>query len=337
MAKHEIVIHENTGATKESAPYLGTYLTKTQKTLADACAAYAAKAGMPALKMQTLIENDIDALTELEKAGACRIHLDGGYVEIRILGSFASSDSAWVSGANRLIVAFTPNDDVRYALVNETGTIVTDETSTKVRLDNVADDEIRKPSEVLRTGKRCLAQGINLCMGDEGAKAELIDATGLRIECPFVSQENRQNAFFTVPAETEPGDYRFVVYSRGGDAGGQLQSSFRKVKVLAGPTPPPRTKDITVSRVVYDSEAGGTFAIGEGFTALKLVDGQRVMGYQTDELDVQPVEFESDTRVKLIAWYLPEGTDFFLQWQADPSAAEYKLDSHTEKFTVEEG
>lgn len=98
---------------------------------------------------------------------------------------------------------------------------------------------------------------------------------------------------------------------------------------------PPRTKEITVSKVVYDSEAGGVFAIGEGFTALKQVDGQRVMGYQTDELDEEPIEFESDTRVKLIAWDLPVDTDFWLQWQADPSAAEYKLDSHTKKFTVE--
>ena len=335
MAKHEIVIHENTGATKESAPYLGTYLTKTQKTLADACAAYAAKAGMPALKMQTLIENDIDALTELEKAGACRIHLDGGYVEIRILGSFASSDSAWVSGANRLIVAFTPNDDVRYALVNETGTIVTDETSTKMRLDNVVDDEIRKPSEVLRTGKRCLAQGVNLCMGDEGAKAELIDATGLRIECPFVSQENRQNAFFTVPAETEPGDYRFVVYSRGGDAGGQLQSSFRKVKVLAGSPVP--TKEITVTKVTHSSEVEESYAIGSGFLALKKVNGQPVMGLMTDELDEEPVEVVSDTLVKLNAgWSLPTGVSVNLEWRADPSETEYVQDDHIQEFTVEE-
>jgi len=28
MAKLEIMIHENTGATKESAPYLGTFVTK---------------------------------------------------------------------------------------------------------------------------------------------------------------------------------------------------------------------------------------------------------------------------------------------------------------------
>ena len=33
MARHEIVIHENTGATKESAPYLGSYIAKETATI----------------------------------------------------------------------------------------------------------------------------------------------------------------------------------------------------------------------------------------------------------------------------------------------------------------
>ena len=28
MSKHQVVIHENTGATKEVAPYLGSYIAK---------------------------------------------------------------------------------------------------------------------------------------------------------------------------------------------------------------------------------------------------------------------------------------------------------------------
>ena len=60
------------------------------------------------------------------------------------------------------------------------------------------------------------------------------------------------------------------------------------------------------------------------------------MGYQSDELDVQPVEFESDTKVKLSAWQILQGDTFWLQWQADPSALEHKLDSHTVEFVVEE-
>ena len=33
MARHEIVIHENTGATKGSAPYLGSYIADATATI----------------------------------------------------------------------------------------------------------------------------------------------------------------------------------------------------------------------------------------------------------------------------------------------------------------
>ena len=232
MAKHEVILHENTGALKDKAPYLGGYVTKNTVRLSDIVAAAAPKAGMPAIKLQTLIENDIEALTEMEKSGACRIHLDGGYVELRILGSFGSTDAAWDSQANRLIVAFTPNTDLRNALVNEIGTIVTDETSTKVRVDNVFDVEKPKPTEILYGQGVFQAQGINHCMDDEGARAELIDENGVIFPCDVVETLNRQNVQLKSRSLLPGGDYKMVVYSRGGDGEGQLQSSFRKVKYI---------------------------------------------------------------------------------------------------------
>ena len=39
MARHEIVIHENTGATKDVAPYLGSYIAKETIRLINAVAA----------------------------------------------------------------------------------------------------------------------------------------------------------------------------------------------------------------------------------------------------------------------------------------------------------
>ena len=232
MARHEVILHENTGATKEQAPYLGSYVTKNTTALSGIIPAAAARAGMPAIKLQTLIENDIEALMELEKSGACRIHLDGGYIELRILGSFASSDSSWDTDKNRLIIAFTPNDEVRNALVNETCTIVTEETSAKVRLDNVFDVEKPKPTEVLYGCNEFQAQGINLVMGDAGARVELINDVGVVFPCEIVETPNRQNVRAKSGTSLESGDYKLVVYSRGGDADGELQSSFRKVKYI---------------------------------------------------------------------------------------------------------
>lgn len=233
MAKHEIILHENTGATKEKAPYLGSYVTKVDKALSDACLAYASKAGMPALKMQTLLENDIEALTELEKSGACRIHLDGGYIELRILGSFAASDSTWDASENRLIIAFTPSTEIRDALINETGTIVTDETSTKVRVDNVFDSATPKPTEVIYGQRPFVVQGVNEVMSDEGAKVEFVDEHGVRYACDIVEQTNRQNVICKLHDLVPEGcDGKIIAYSRGGDAEGQLMSSFRKVKYI---------------------------------------------------------------------------------------------------------
>ena len=148
MAKHEIKIHENTSRTKETAQYLGSYITKTTVSLAQLCKSAAELSGIPELKLQTLIENDIDAFIDQERKGACRIHVDGGYVELRILGKFPAADSAWDPAKNALVVAFTPDDEIRNHLVNEVPKIVTDETSTRVRVTNVFDVGTPKPTEV---------------------------------------------------------------------------------------------------------------------------------------------------------------------------------------------
>ena len=299
MAKHEVVLHENKGATKEKAPYLGSYITKNQLTLANIIPAAAAKAGMSAIKLQTLIENDIEALTQLEKAGACRIHLDGGYVELRIIGSFDATDASWNEEKNKLVVAFTPNTDLRNSLVNETGTIVTDETCTKVRLDNVFDVERPKPTEILYGRGTFQGQGINLCMGDEGARGELVNDIGVVFPCEVVEVLNRQNVRFRPPELLEPGDYKFVVFSRGGDPAGELQSSFRRVKYIAVEDP------ITVDDIASEGHEGeivsGTAfaAKGSGLDAFDAEGGDTVkvkwtQGGEEKEAEIAPAEVAAD-------------------------------------------
>ena len=51
MARHEIVIHENTSATKTVAPYLGNYIAKETLALAQFAAAVGAKCGLPAIQI----------------------------------------------------------------------------------------------------------------------------------------------------------------------------------------------------------------------------------------------------------------------------------------------
>ncbi len=232
MAKHEIKIHENTSPTREAAQYLGSYITKTTVSLAQLCKSAAELSGVPELKLQTLVENDIDAFIELERQGACRIHVDGGYVELRILGTFPAADSPWDPAKNSLVVAFTPDDEIRNHLVNVVPKIVTDETSTKVRVTNVFDVAEPKPTELIHGQNEYQMQGYNLCMDDVGAKVELVNALGVRFECTVVRVINRQNIVCRSNALLEPGDYKAVAYSRGGDPEGQLLNDWRKVKYL---------------------------------------------------------------------------------------------------------
>ena len=297
MAKHEIKIHENTSRTKETAQYLGSYITKTTVSLAQLCKSAAELSGIPELKLQTLIENDIDAFIDQERKGACRIHVDGGYVELRILGTFPAADSAWDPAKNALVVAFTPDDEVRYHLINETPKIVTDETSTKVRVTNVFDVARPKPTELIHGRNEYQMQGYNLCMDDVGAKVELVNSLGVRFECTVVRVINRQNIVCRSNAVLEPGDYKAYAYSRGGDPEGQLLNDYRKVKYVSVL---PTVDDIASEGHEGEIVSGTAFAAkGSGLDAFDAEAGDTVKvkwteGGEEKEAEIAPAEIAAD-------------------------------------------
>ena len=241
MARHEVKIHANGSRTAESAPFLGSYITKSTVGL-DAVSAMAAElVGMPTLKYKNTLQNAIETFLDWEREGACRIYVDGGYVEIKLLGSFPASDSPWDPAKNKFVVVFVPDAATRDHLINETPVIVTDETSTKVRVDNVfdADPTKAKPTEVIYGQNPFVSQGYNQVMSDAGAKAELVNARGVRFDCTVLEEMNRQNVKFKTAELLEAGDYRFMLTSRGGDAEGDLQTVMKKVKYLkVAPTEP---------------------------------------------------------------------------------------------------
>lgn len=297
MAKHEIKIHENTSRTKETAQYLGSYITKTTVSLAQLCKSAAELSGIPELKLQTLIENDIDAFIDQERKGACRIHVDGGYVELRILGKFPAADSAWDPAKNALVVAFTPDDEMRYHLVNETPKIVADETSTKVRVTNVFDVAHPKPTELIHGRNEYQMQGYNLCMDDVGAKVELVNSLGVRFECTVVRVINRQNIVCRSNAVLEPGDYKAYAYSRGGDPEGQLLNDYRKVKYVSVL---PTVDDIASEGHEGEIVSGTAFAAkGSGLDAFDAEGGDTVkvkwtQGGEEKEAEIAPAGIAAD-------------------------------------------
>ena len=232
MTKLEINIRENNGATKESAPYIGHAISKGSKNFIALTEEAAALCGLPAIQVEAILRGAFAEFAALEKDGAVRINFDGGSVSQVIRGTFISSDAAFDEKRNSLELAWHLSEDVRHHLVNETPRIVSELSSTKVRLDTVADEETPRPYNVIHGRKMFKCTGINLVMSDAGAGIYLVDGKGARHKCVVVEELSRQEVSARCLDELEGGDYKCVVESRGGDEGGILQSSMRKVKYL---------------------------------------------------------------------------------------------------------
>ena len=259
MAKHEVIIHENTGVTKESAPYLGSYVSK-ETIKSDAFAAkIAERCGLPSIQVQAILAGTFDEIERLQKEGLVRVHLDGLMVCGIITGSFPTADAAFDSNRNALQLAVRLDEDVRNELADVTPTIVTDITVTKLRVDNVMDIAIPRPYNLIHGRHHFSVAGFKMVLGDEGAEVYLQNGHGATF--PVVIDEIKSSQLFTAHTATllEPGDYKLIVKSRGGDAEGPLQTVFRKVKYLAVEDP------FTVEKVA--SEGEDAIVKGEAFAA----------------------------------------------------------------------
>ena len=281
MAKHEINIHENTGATKSAAPYVGSYVSKETVKLADFVGAVALKCGLPAVQVQAIIAGAFDAIETLEAESLVRINLDGFAVQGVITGSFPTSDAAFDRARNALELALRLDDDLRNALANATPAILSDVRLTKLRVDNAMDLENERPYNLLHGQGVFRVAGFNMALDDEGAAAYLQDGKGTIFDL-VVDEVVSKQLFKAHTAELlEGGDYKLVVKSRAGQADGPLQTAFRKVKYLkvAAPTPPVTP---TVTNVHSASAAQDfSYVVGEDVeitgTGLALGAGDKVV------------------------------------------------------------
>jgi len=238
MAKHEVIIQENKGATKEAAPFTPLYVKKDDFNYDSIVAQVAKEAGITETIARTILDNAFEEFIAMEKEGAVRIHVDGMTIALAIKESLPSADAAFDPATNSMTVNIYLDDDVRYALAGVTPKIVTDETSSKVRITHIADEATPMPYDVIHGQYVFEVQGFNLSMSDAGAGASLIGANGIANPCTLVEAVSLQKARFKSATLLEGGDYKFVVKSRGGDAEGPLQTPFRRVKYLKV-TPPP--------------------------------------------------------------------------------------------------
>ena len=105
--------------------------------------------------------------------------------------------------------------------------------------------------------------GFNMVLDDEGAAAYLENGIGTTFPLAVDEVVSKQ-LFKAHTAELLPaGDYKLVVKSRAGDAGGPLQTSFRKVKYLRVVDPEPEPVPIAQSS---DGQVKVTSVDNEGHT-----------------------------------------------------------------------
>ena len=264
MARHEVVIHENTGATKESAPYLGSYIAKETVAMAAFAAVVGAKCGLPPIQVMAILGGAFDAIAALEAESLVRVHTDIGVICAVITGSFPTSDAAFDPTRNALELTLRLDERLRLGLADVTATIVTDTDVTKVRIDNAMDIAEQKPMNLIHGKHVFRVAGFNMVLSDEGAAVFLQNAMGTTF--PVTVDEVISKQLFTARSAEllEAGDYKLVVKSRGGDAEGPLQTSFRRVKYLRVVDPPRITSAHSENTEDNHVNCGGEDMIVEG-------------------------------------------------------------------------
>ena len=326
MARHEIVIHENTGATKEFAPYLGSYIAKETLQIPAFAAAIGNKCGLPAIQVIAILTGSFEAIQALERESLVRAWTDIGVVCAVITGSFPTADAAFDPTRNALELALRLDDTLRLDLTDTVPVIVTDADVTKLRVDNVMDIDEERPMNLIHGRHVFRVAGFNMVLtGDPDAKTYLKNALGTTF--PLVIDEVVSKQLFRAhTAELLPGgDYRLVVESHAGDAAGPLQTSFRKVKYLRVEDPVPETTPVVTSIV---STAAGAIP-GQLIKGEEVMISGRNFGYDGTELSVK---FTREDGVEV--WgSVHEMTDVYLksEW---PTGLDDVLDNSEVTVTV---
>ena len=293
MARHEIVIHENTSATSAVAPYLGNYIAKETLALAAFASAIGAKCGLPAIQVIAILDGSFQALEDLEREGLVRVHTDIGVICAVIKGSFPTADAAFDPERNSLELALRLDDAIQLDLTDTVPVIVTDESVTKLRVDNVMDLAEERPMNLIHGQHVFRVAGFNMVLTDEGATVYLENALGTTFQLVIDEVVSKQ-LFKTHTAELLPGgDYKLVVKSRAGDAGGPLQTSFRKVKYLrvVDPEPEPEGPPVRMDMLTDDDNPDGVLSRSSDCR----IDGANLFLIDGDSLTVDYVDGESAT------------------------------------------
>ena len=310
MARHEVVIHENTSASKDVAPYLGSYIAKETVQMDAFANAVGAKCGLPGIQVMAILGGAFEAIEGLESDALLRIWTDLGVVCGVIRGSFPTADAPFDPDRNSLELCLRLDDSIRNLLADTVPTIITDVNLTRLRVDNVMDLEEERPMNLIHGRHVFRVAGFNMVLSDQDATVFL--ENGLGTTFPVVVDEVVSKQLFKAhTAELIPaGDYKLVVKSRAGDAAGPLQTAFRRVKYLRVEDPGPRIDNVANQGdpTAHDEIANAMDVIIEG-SLLQLGAGDEVTIDGVNEGVAQHVVFgvdaaEENTDARLVLDYM---------------------------------
>ena len=299
MAKHEINIYENKTLSKTVAPYLGTYVTKRDVDMKELCERASQLSGLPAIQLEGMILGAINAAAEMQKESIVKVNFDGFCVIAQITGKFATADAEFGPG-NKLLLAIRLDSDIRNCLINVTPTIVTEETTTKLRVLDVQDVAEPRPYGLVHGKHPFLIFGVNMVLTDEGATVFIEDSRGITYDV-VVDEivKEKQIIRAHTAALLEPGDYKVIVKTRAGEPEGQLQKDFRKVKYMKV-VDPPMVDDIASEGHEGEIVSGTAFAAkGSGLDAFDAEAGDTVkvkwtQGGVDKEATIAPADIAAD-------------------------------------------
>ena len=241
-ATHNVKAYRNSmEPSSGKAPFLGRYIPNETLPFGALCEQVANLSGQTAIQVRAILEGSFDAIAELEKEGLAIVHLDGLSVFAVIKGSFPTSDAAFDPERNALNLAIRLDDSVRLALADVTPRIITDDDLPKVRVDNLKDVEVERPTNLIHGRHPFRVAGLKIILSDAGARTYLKDRAGT--EHALVVDNVHSDQLFTAhTAELlEGGDYTLWVESRAGVEDGPLQRDSCRVKYLRVEDPPTPT------------------------------------------------------------------------------------------------
>ena len=297
MSKYlEYTRYANTGATKTAAPVLGKFLNRDKLALEALCEEIKLNGGAP-MDSETLLyilSGTIDYLREQYKTKCVRYRFFGITFEVACYGPFETADAKFDPAVNSLEVAVRLGDELKNCIVNETPTLVTEETASTARIYRAMDIASGALGIVIGT-RSFRVTGRNVYVSREGESLKLMDGKGRVYDLVYDKIESPQRVECHLAENlNESGTCKLILTTYAGDEseGARLGIYERVVKFDEGP----KVDDIASEGHEGEIVSGTAFAAkGSGLDAFDAEAGDTVkvkwtQGGEDKEATIAPAE-----------------------------------------------